>query len=375
MSAAVSGDAALAGGGSGGRPLGVGVIGLGFIGREHLRAWDAAARDGLPVRLAAVCDTDPERRAGRGEARHGAGAGPAVDGGAAGGAAPLFDPARVTGHARPDQLLSDPAVDVVSICTYTDSHVELALAALDSGKHVLVEKPVALQAGPVARLLAAARDAHSRHGLHCMPAMCMRFWPGWDWLLLALADRRFGAPRRAEFHRRGAAPSWATGFYGDLGRSGGALFDLHVHDADFVRAAFGAPLAVDSRGDLRGLATRYRFQPGGPEVRAGAAWLDEPSARFSMGFAVDFDHATIDWELGREPLLRGRHRGAELRVTLPPGTGYDGEVRHLCAWISPRPGAPPPPPSPLSLLEDAVSVTATLQAERESLSLGRQVPL
>jgi hypothetical protein len=59
----------------------------------------------------------------------------------------------------------------VSICTYTDSHVELALMALARGKHVLVEKPVSLCSSEVARLVVAARNS----GLICMPAMCMRF--------------------------------------------------------------------------------------------------------------------------------------------------------------------------------------------------------
>lgn len=45
--------------------VGIGVIGLGFMGRTHVAAWNAAAADGLDCKLVAVCDQDEERRAGK----------------------------------------------------------------------------------------------------------------------------------------------------------------------------------------------------------------------------------------------------------------------------------------------------------------------
>ncbi|HEX7025312.1 MAG TPA: Gfo/Idh/MocA family oxidoreductase, partial [Gemmatimonadales bacterium] len=110
--------------------LGVGVIGFGFMGRTHARAWLAAGAQGLSVELRAVTGapgTDPPAGA-------------------------ALCPSAV-------ELLARDDVDAVSICTYTDTHVELALAALRMGKHVLVEKPVALRHEDVARLAAAEREA------------------------------------------------------------------------------------------------------------------------------------------------------------------------------------------------------------------------
>ena len=129
---------------------GVGIVGLGFMGRTHIGAYAEAARRGHTNRLVAVCDASEERRAGR-----------------AGGAGNLesgeteelmFDPGSVAATADPAELFANPEVELVSICTPTDSHVDLALAALEAGKHVLVEKPVALTSAEVARLADAARD-------------------------------------------------------------------------------------------------------------------------------------------------------------------------------------------------------------------------
>jgi len=227
---------------------GIGVVGLGFMGATHIRAYQAAAAGGRPCRLVAVADPKPERR--KGEHFQG---GNLQTGGAPG--KPLFDPERVRAYAGGEELLGDPAVDAVSITTPTPSHVELALCALAAGKHVLLEKPVALNSNAVGRLLAVARQSPC----HCLPAMCMRFWPGWSWLLEAVAEKSLGAVTSASFTRLGSRPCWSPHFYGDGEKTGSALMDLHIHDADFIRAAFGEPEAVFSSGSPEHLTTLYNF--------------------------------------------------------------------------------------------------------------------
>src|SRR5262249_22988508 len=142
----------------------------------------------------------------------------------------LFDPAATATCQRHEDLLANPAVQLVSICTPTDTHVDLAIAALRAGKHVLLEKPVALVAKDAARLADTARAA----GTLCIPAMCMRFWPGWTFLRDAYRDGRFGQLRALSLHRLGSGPGWSSDFYRNVARSGGALVDQHIHDTDFV---------------------------------------------------------------------------------------------------------------------------------------------
>jgi len=337
-----------------GRGPGVGVIGLGFMGRTHVAAWAAAAAAGLPNRLVAVCDPDPARRAGRLPA--GGNLGPGVSG------TRLFDPRKVAGCERPEELLARDDVDVVSICTWTDSHVDLALAALAAGKHVLVEKPIALRERAAARLAAAARAARTL----CLPAMCMRFWPGWSWLRDAVADGRYGAVRSAAFRRLGSHPGWASSFYADPRRSGGALFDLHVHDADFITWLFGMPRSVSAAGTHDHVTTQYRFDHGPAHVVAEAGWDHDPGMPFRMAYTLVFEHATADFDGARDPALRLFRDGHEQPVELPAGTGYDGEVRHLLTAIAH--GA-----ALQATCDEAQAVTRLLAAEESSLRSGQSV--
>lgn len=344
------------------RPVRVGVIGLGFMGRTHVAAYQSAARDGLPCVLAAVADRSAERLvpvASKGAGNFDTGA-----------SAALWDAAAVATYNDPLALIADASIDLVSICTHTDSHVPLARAALAAGKHVLVEKPVAVASTDVAALASAARVS----GRLCMPAMCMRFWPGWSWVRDRVSDGSLGAVRSAAFQRLGSPPDWGTEFYADAARTGGPLVDLHIHDTDFIRFCFGAPTSVVSAGTLHHVTTAYRYAPGaGPaHVVAEGGQDHAPGFGFKMRYVIVFERATADFDAARTPtpLLLCRDGRAE-PVELPAGTGYDHQVRHLVRAIADGHGAGQLTAS----LDEAVSVARTLEAERESLRTGLPVVL
>jgi predicted dehydrogenase len=277
--------------------IGVGILGYGFMGKTHAQAYAAS---GLGCRVVAVCDRKPASLPGT---RH---------------------------FTRAADLLADPEVRLVSICTPTDTHVELATAALRADKHVLLEKPVALDPAPV-RELARLADAQ---GLLCMPAMCMRFWPGWDWLRDRVREQTYGRVLSATFRRLAPMPAWGGGFFADTKRSGGMLYDLHVHDTDFVTWCFGRPSGVATHGSEVHLTTAYRFADGPPHVTAEGAWDLAPGAGFRMEYLVVCERATLEFVHGREqPLVvYGAQRGEP--VPLPPGTGYDAEVREIVTAIA-----------------------------------------
>src|SRR3954466_7396757 len=117
--------------------LRVGIAGTGFIGGVHARA----ARAGGAV-LAGVTSSSPE---------------------AAQVAAEALGAER--GFASSEELLADPSIDVLHICTPNHLHVPLAEAAVAAGKHVICEKPLALSAGDAARLAAAAEAAGVQAGV------------------------------------------------------------------------------------------------------------------------------------------------------------------------------------------------------------------
>lgn len=339
------------------RAVGVGIVGLGFMGRTHLAAYRGADGAGLSNRLVAVCDSDPARRQGiaasSGNLKTGA------------TAERMFDPREVRAYEKASDLFADREVELVSICTQTPTHVELATLALAAGKHVLLEKPVALTSADAERLARAAANSKTL----CMPAMCIRFWPAWAWVKRAIDERRFGAVRSAVFRRLGTAPQWAPGFYGDPAQSGGALFDLHVHDVDFVRFCFGDPVSVSSTGSLEHVTTLYRFARGPAHVVAEGGWDHTPGFAFKMAYTVVFERATADYEFGRANELVLARDGVSEPVALESTNGYDGEVRHLLEAIASK---------SLELaatMGDALAHTRILEAERRSLETGAPVAL
>jgi predicted dehydrogenase len=300
--------------------IGVGIVGLGFMGRTHLGAYAANA----------ACEV----RAAFDQGRRSATVGNLITAGD--GVDELL--AQVPLAATLDELLAREDIDLVSICTPTDTHVDLVRAAIRAGKHVLVEKPTALDADAIEALDAEARAA----GVLAMPAHCMRFWPAWAWMAEAVRTQRFGRALRASFRRLGARPAWSQDFYLDPTRSGGAVVDLHIHDADFVRFAFGEPDSVDARGTRMHVTARYGFAHGphaGLVVEAEGGWMDDPAFAFMMVASIECERGVIDFRLGRDPellvLVDGEPQAIVAGRDYPLGTGYDHEIAALLAAIRP----------------------------------------
>jgi predicted dehydrogenase len=135
-------------------------------------------------------------------------------------------------------------LDLISVCTPVDLHAEQSIAAVEAGKHVLCEKPVALDAAAAKRMLDAAEAAGVAH------AVC--FENRYDPLRLAIAERvtdgALGTPYFARAHAsadywhptRGLQSEWMY----RVDQGGGYLMGLSSHDIDFICQLFGEPEAV-----------------------------------------------------------------------------------------------------------------------------------
>ena len=213
-----------------------------------------------------------------------------------------------------DEVLADPEVELVDLCVPTPLHPEQSIAALKAGKHVLCEKPLALNSAQAREIVQAAQAASG----FFMPAMCMRFWPGWSWLKQVVEEEPYGKVQAARFRRMSPMPAWSKATYASGNQSGGALLDLHIHDTDFVQFLFGRPASVFSTGVTRAgdsidhVVTQYNYA-GGPAVYAEGSWL--LTGNFNMSYTVLCERATLDYDLARgaEALRgdRGKAKGGE----------------------------------------------------------------
>ncbi|MFN8590690.1 MAG: Gfo/Idh/MocA family oxidoreductase [Thermomicrobiales bacterium] len=142
-------------------------------------------------------------------------------------------------------VLADPDIDAVDICLPTPQHRAVTEAAIAAGKHVLLEKPIAMSAADAEALvrLGAATDRVF------VIAHVLRFWPEYVEIARRVASGELGKPRSGFASRRQPFPAWSALFSrSDL--TGGAVIDMMIHDYDALNWIFGKPLAVTARGEL-----------------------------------------------------------------------------------------------------------------------------
>ncbi len=334
----------------------VGLIGLGMMGNTHLDVY--ASHPG--ARVVAISDIDPERLSGRTRAQ----------GNIVGQAQGKFDLSQARRYDEGMKLIRDREVELVDICVPTPLHLKFAQAALRAGKHVMVEKPLARTRRAADRL---ARCAEETPGRLAMPGMCMRFWPGWDWLKQAIVDQRYGRVRAAHFRR--IAPYPGSGFYLSGEDCGGAILDLHVHDTDFVQWCFGMPQAVTSHcyrvltSEIEHVATHYDYGTEGPLVTAEGSWAMARGFPFTMQFTVNCERATLAFDSGASSPLKVFRDGVSEAVPLGEGMGYAREIDYFLNCIERREA-----PTTVTIADAARSVRI-IEAEAASIRKRRAVRL
>jgi myo-inositol 2-dehydrogenase / D-chiro-inositol 1-dehydrogenase len=197
--------------------LGVGVIGVGRIGRLHA---ELLARQVEGAALAAICDSDGGRAREIG-ARLGA---PVVD--------------------SVEALLASPAVDAVAICSSTATHADLIVAAARAGRAIFCEKPLSLDLAELDRALAATAEA----GVAFQIGFNRRYDPAHRSVRDAVASGTVGEPHLVRISSRDPAPP-PVDYVRD---SGGLFLDMMIHDFDMARYVTGSEVVeVYARGERR----------------------------------------------------------------------------------------------------------------------------
>lgn len=338
------------------KPIKIGVIGLGFMGVAHLKAWAQVPG----ARVTALCNPS---------GRH-------LDGdfsdvsGNVGDKKPLkLAMAEVSAYLSFREMLNDPSIDAIDICTPTHTHEELAVEALRAGKHVICEKPMARTSTEAMRMMEEARRA-SRV---LMPAMCLRFWPEWAWLKDAVQSQRYGRVLSARFTRIAEPPGWGRSTFLNGELSGGALLDLHIHDADFVCHLFGMPQSVESggysllSGSIDHVVTRYVVD-GAALVHAEGGWTMAKGFGFRMAYTVNFETGTADYDLARGEETLKFSADDQTRVIKCEGPdGYVGQLTHFAEAIGK--GENPT----VVKTEDGVRSILLCEAEEKSVALSSPV--
>ncbi len=267
----------------------IGIIGMGGMGWFHASRYFQIPN----VQVAAIADIRPDRL----EASH------AVKINIADRmSAP--DLAGIERFPSGDQLIAGAQVDIIDLCLPSFLHSEYAVKALHSGRHVLCEKPMALNVEDADKMLAAARQAERK----LMIAQCIRFWPEYQFLKQMILSGKFGRLLSLNLGRIGGRPnSWGwEDWFMDPARSGGSLYDLHIHDVDFVNSLFGSPEKIMAAGrqSTPGSAcevihTLFQYSDGA-QVSIHAGW-SEVQIPFKSWYEAWFEKGFIRFDPAGDP--------------------------------------------------------------------------
>jgi len=175
--------------------LGVAVVGTGFWGKNHARVYKELAS----TELVAICDVNAER------------------------AKAVAEQFGVKAYTDSGQMLKDKDVEAISVCTWSTYLAEEALKALNAGKHVLVEKPMATNSKQAQELNNLAK----KNGLHLTVGFLTRFIPGVQIIRDSIEKKKVGDLVCATSKRVNPWPERI----GDVG----VVKDSAIHDIDVMR--------------------------------------------------------------------------------------------------------------------------------------------
>lgn len=303
------------------RPMGDDVVRWGIAGPGRIAGAVAADLALVPgAELAAVGSRSAERAAAFAAAHGGARA-----------------------HGSYRALVEDPDIDVVYVATPHPQHRPIALAAIEAGKAVLVEKAFTATLAGAVEVAAAARAA----GVFAMEAMWTRFLPATAHLRALLTDSALGEPRAVQADLGAHRPYDPTDrlFAPELG--GGAVLDLGVYVVSFAQMVLGTPTEVVARGALA---------PNGVDLELGLLLT------FASGAT-----ATLSASLGHHSPGRARVDGTLASAELPPRFHHARSV-----VVSRADGTSETvdlPPTGIGFTHELVEVTEAVRAGRTESSI------
>lgn len=152
-------------------------------------------------------------------------------------------------HADYEALVADADVDIVYVATPHPMHAANALAAIEAGKHVLVEKPFTINATEAAQVI----DAAAERGVMVMEAMWTRFLPGIQRIMELVRSGAIGTPRVLIADHNQYIPRERAARLHEPELGGGALLDLGIYPVSFAGHLFGQPATITARATLSDL--------------------------------------------------------------------------------------------------------------------------
>ncbi len=322
--------------------LRIGLAGVGGLGKTHLLNY--LQHPGADV--VALADIDEDRRSGNladvgfNIEREGQSS---------------FSPQRSYSDYR--ELCRDSELDVVSIALPTDLHCDATILALESGKHVFCEKPIALTSEDGHRMVDAAKSS----GKTLMIGHCLRFWPEYIEVEKIIRSQEHGKALAASFSRFCSLPFWGTpdNWFAQTERSGGPVIDLHVHETDLCNWWWGKPDAISATGAHLGeipttLHSRWKYN-NGPAIQFDTGWEPGTNGLFYFNFKITFERATLLLDSRNDAGLQLVTTEGARKIEVESADPYAAQDRYFLDCLAhEKPADRCPPADSVAALECAV---------------------
>jgi predicted dehydrogenase len=199
-----------------------------------------------------------------------------------------------TAHASYEALVADPDVDIVYVSTPHPFHAENARLALNAGKHVLIEKPIAMNAREAREIM----DLAASKGLLALEGMWTRFLPHMARIREILEAGTLGDVHTLIADHSQDLSDDPTHRLNSLALGGGALLDLGIYPVSFASALFGRPETILASATFKEtgvdaqVATIFRYPGGQIASTLSASDTKGPNTATILGTdgRIDIDH-------------------------------------------------------------------------------------
>lgn len=318
----------------------VAVVGFGFMGMTHT----LNILENKDLQLVAIVDKNPE----------------AIKKGLSSGTGNIdtghLDPAvmkSIRQYAVFDECLEHEELDGVHICVHTDLHYEMARKALMNGKHVFLEKPFCLDVRKAEELIGLAEQQKKI----LMVGHVVRFMSPYQKLKQWIDSGEFGNLRFLSFTRFSGVPEW--GQWKDTrvkSTSGGALFDLVIHDIDYCNYVLGPPADIQCNylpGELSEhdyISALWTYQDKDVRVRIEGGNIFHANFPFQAGFMARFEKASVLYSSLKGQVIQIADDANIREVPAgDAGAGYYNEIDYFAQCM--KKGIQPTICSPVSSLQ------------------------
>jgi len=200
--------------------------------------------------------------------------------------------------------VNDPDVDAIDICLPTPLHREWTEASLAAGKHVFLEKPIALTLEDADAIVAASERSERLF----MVGLVLRFWPEYVELQRRLAGGELGRPLSMSTMRLSPPADW-NDWMGDPAQSGGVPVDLLIHDFDQMNWLLGTPRRVFARAPRPDHVLAIVEYDGAEGIAEGSMAMPK-AYPFSSNVRVLAEHGVAEYAFSAAPAEDGGNIGA-----------------------------------------------------------------